>query len=141
MRLVCLITVLFGLILFLTLHGDKPFVVGFQKYGFLWGLFFGIVCFFLAAFFSNGRQAFDQIDANYLRIFRDDSIESILTNIYQRFEYPAVSSAYHWKNCYYLILTNHAIMIVPDHSFTQGDPAAFGAFIAEKTGLEVKEIK
>ena len=32
-------------------------------------------------------------------------------------------------------------IVIPERCFIQGDPAAFGAFLAEKTGLEVKEIK
>ena len=32
------------------------------------------------------------------------------------------------------------VFILPERCFTQGDPAAFGRFMAEKTGLTVKEI-
>ena len=31
--------------------------------------------------------------------------------------------------------------ILPERSFTKGEPAAFGPYTAEKTGKEMKEIK
>ena len=60
------------------------------------------------------------------------------TSIYT---WPAFRELYHSKGVYYLFIdTNHA-MILPERSFTQGEPAAFGPWIAEKTGKEMKEIK
>ena len=61
-----------------------------------------------------------------------------------------VSSIYTWsafrelyrsKGCYYLYVDQNRAMILPERSFTQGDPADFGAYMAEKTGKEMKEIK
>lgn len=39
---------------------------------------------------------------------------------------------------YFLFVQKHAAYILPKSDFTQGDPAEFAAFIAEKTGLKVK---
>jgi hypothetical protein len=57
------------------------------------------------------------------------------------YTWPAFRELYHSKGVYYLFIdTNHA-MILPERSFTQGEPAAFGPYMAEKTGQEMKEIK
>ena len=49
---------------------------------------------------------------------------------------------YSQKNqTYYCYLAKKVALVIPNRCFTQGDPVAFGAFLAEKTGLEVKEIK
>jgi hypothetical protein len=42
---------------------------------------------------------------------------------------------------FYLYIDPGHAMILPEGSFAEGDPAAFGAFITEKTGLTLKEIK
>lgn len=39
---------------------------------------------------------------------------------------------------YFLFVQKHAAYILPKSDFTQGDPAEFAAFIAEKTGLKMK---
>lgn len=41
---------------------------------------------------------------------------------------------------FFLFVQKHAAHILPKADFTQGDPADFAAFIAEKTGLEVKQV-
>ena len=49
---------------------------------------------------------------------------------------------YSQKNqTYYCYLAKKVAIVIPERCFTQGEPAAFGGFLAEKTGLEVKEIK
>ena len=57
------------------------------------------------------------------------------------YEYGAIENAYHYNDAYYLFINRQQALVIPERCFTQGEPAAFGAFIAEKTGLEVKEIK
>ena len=42
---------------------------------------------------------------------------------------------------YYLYVDQNHAFVLPERSFTQGDPAAFGPFVEEKTGLKMKEIK
>jgi hypothetical protein len=46
----------------------------------------------------------------------------------------------HYQDTYYLYVNKHRATILPERCFVEGDPAAFGAFLAEKTGLEVKEL-
>ena len=57
------------------------------------------------------------------------------------YQYGAFDSLYHGKGAFYLYLNRQQALVIPERCFTQGEPAAFGAFLAEKTGLEVKEIK
>ena len=58
-----------------------------------------------------------------------------------KFAYSAFKELYHSEGAYYLYIDKAHAVVLPERCFTQGDPAAFGPFIAEKTGLEVKEIK
>ena len=57
------------------------------------------------------------------------------------YQYGAFESIFHGKEAFYLYLNRQQALVIPERCFTHGDPAAFGAFLAEKTGLEVKEIK
>ena len=57
------------------------------------------------------------------------------------FGYDAYCDLVHYRDTYYLYIDKRKAQIVPERCFTQGDPAAFGRFMAEKTGLTVKEIK
>ena len=56
------------------------------------------------------------------------------------FGYDAYCDLVHYRDTYYLYIDKRKAQIVPERCFTQGDPAAFGAFLTEKTGLTVKEI-
>lgn len=55
--------------------------------------------------------------------------------------YDAFDSLYHAGDAFYLYLNRQQAIIIPERCFVEGDPAAFGDFISEKTGLELKEIK
>lgn len=57
------------------------------------------------------------------------------------YQYGAFDSLYHEKGAFYLYLNRQQALVIPERSFVEGDPAAFGAFLAGKTGLEVREIK
>ena len=57
------------------------------------------------------------------------------------YQYGAFDSLYHGEGAFYLYLNRQQALVIPERCFTQGDPAAFGAFLAGKTGLEVREIK
>ena len=58
-----------------------------------------------------------------------------------QYAYTAFSALYHSRGNYYLYVDKGHAFVLPERCFTRGDPAEFGAFIAEKTGLEMKEIK
>ena len=42
---------------------------------------------------------------------------------------------------YYLYVERDQAIVLPERSFTQGEPAALGPFLAEKTGMKMKETK
>lgn len=56
-------------------------------------------------------------------------------------DYSVIESAVHRKDVYFLFVNKKQAYILPERCFTEGDPAAFGSFIEEKTGLKIKEIK
>ena len=56
------------------------------------------------------------------------------------YQYACVKGVYHAGDVYYVGLEGKRLIRIPERSFVEGDPAAFGAFLAEKTGLEVKEL-
>ena len=140
-RMIFVLAVMFIALLTFTILWDGFSLAAFQKYSVFWGLFLGVVYVFYALHRIDAKRAQVLTKYSFLRIFRDDAIESILPDVYQRFEYAAVQSLCHQNHCWYLVMSVNTVIILPERSFTQGDPAAFGTFIAEKTGLEVKEIK
>ncbi len=56
------------------------------------------------------------------------------------YSYQAFQDIARYKGAYYLYIDKRRALIVPDHCFTEGDPAAFGPFIEEKTGLRIRNI-
>ncbi len=73
--------------------------------------------------------------------FGDEEVQQKLDDMDGKFAYSAFKELYHSKGAYYLYIDKAHAIVLPERCFTQGDPAAFGSFIAGKTGLEVKEIK
>jgi hypothetical protein len=73
--------------------------------------------------------------------FDDDAVQQKLNDMDGKFAYSAFKELYHSGAAYYLYIDKAHAIVLPERCFTKGDPAAFGRFIAEKTGLEVKEIK
>ena len=73
--------------------------------------------------------------------FNDDEVLTGADHMSGRYAYTAFRELYRSRDAYYLYIDKGHAVILPERCFTQGDPAAFGRFIAEKTGLEVKEIK
>ena len=73
--------------------------------------------------------------------FGDEEVQQKLNDMDGKFAYSAFKELYHSKGTYYMYIDKAHAVVLPERCFTQGDPAAFGPFIAEKTGLEVKEIK
>ena len=59
----------------------------------------------------------------------------------ERFRYEDVTGLFHSGDAWYLTLKNSRGFIFTQRGFIEGDPGAFGAFVAEKTGLAMKEIK
>ena len=59
----------------------------------------------------------------------------------EAFPYDQFTELCRFRGSYYLFVDKNKPFILPERCFVEGDPAAFGAFLAEKTGLEIKEIK
>ena len=76
-------------------------------------------------------------------VFDEEGVSSQSANSQSQYRYPAFTELFYSRKyeTYYLYINKHEAVVVPEHCFTQGDPAAFGIFISGKTGLEVKEIK
>lgn len=73
--------------------------------------------------------------------FRDENFE-ISTDLDEgTAKYDALMKIVEDKNYFFLFVQKYSAYIVPKCDFTSGDPAEFSAFIAEKTGLEVKHSK
>lgn len=73
--------------------------------------------------------------------FGEGQIEAGAESMTAQYAYSALSALYHSRGVYYLYVDKAHAFILPERSFTAGDPASFGAWIAAKTGLEMKEIK
>ena len=55
--------------------------------------------------------------------------------------YSWIKRITHGLGIYLLWHSRTQFVTLPERCFTEGDPAAFGSFIEEKTGLKLKEIK
>lgn len=75
--------------------------------------------------------------------FSEGQFECRAKNVQAQYSYDAIKEIWYSKShtTFYLFTGEKSSIIIPERCFTQGDPAAFGAFLAEKTGLTVKEIK
>ena len=70
--------------------------------------------------------------------FEEDSIRR---DSGERFRYEDVTGLFHSGDAWFVTLDNSRGYIFTQRGFVEGDSAAFGAFLEEKTGLEMKEIK
>ena len=71
----------------------------------------------------------------------DSGVESTTETSKNVYTWFAFCELYHSGAYYYLYVDKAHAIVLPERSFTQGDPAAFGPFVEEKTGLKFKEIK
>ena len=67
--------------------------------------------------------------------------EGIRRDSGERFAYEDVTGLFHSGDAWFVTLKNSRGYIFTERGFIEGDPAAFGAWIADKTGLDMKEIK
>ena len=73
--------------------------------------------------------------------FCDDGVR-ISSNLDEgRLQYKAFLRLAENSKYYFLFIQKRSAYMLPKDLFTQGDPAEFGAFIAAKTGLEIKRVK
>ena len=72
----------------------------------------------------------------------DDTGVSGVTNVSQsHYDYTAFQELFHSRQTYFLLLGKQQAVVIPERGLVEGDGAAFGAFLEEKTGLKIKEIK
>ena len=70
----------------------------------------------------------------------DDAVYARAAALSSEYSYQAFMDIARYKGAHYLYIDKRKAMIVPDRCFTRGDPAAFGAFMEEKTGLKIRNI-
>ncbi len=73
--------------------------------------------------------------------FGEEQIEAGAESMTAQYAYSALTALYHSRGVYYLYVDKAHALVLPERCFSSGDPASFGAWIAVKTGLEMKEIK
>ena len=54
------------------------------------------------------------------------------------YQYAAVEAIYCWRGAYVLYVDKIHIIPLPTADFIEGDPAEFGEYLSEKTGLPVQ---
>ena len=54
------------------------------------------------------------------------------------YQYAAVEAIYRWRGAYVLYVDKIHIIPLPTADFIEGDPAEFGEYLSEKTGLPVQ---
>ena len=55
--------------------------------------------------------------------------------------YEVFTDIYHWRETYFLFIDKTVAYILPERGLVEGDLASFGAFLEQKTGLIIKELK
>lgn len=55
--------------------------------------------------------------------------------------YDVFTGIYHWRETYFLFIDKTVAYILPERGLVEGDLASFGAFLEQKTGLKIKELK
>ena len=85
------------------------------------------------------RKTYGEMDLS----FDEEGAAAQSVNFQSQYLYPAFTELFYSRTfeTYYLYINKHQAIVLPERCFTQGDPAAFGPFLTEKTGLEMKEIK
>lgn len=73
--------------------------------------------------------------------FHEDEVEIRGKDKRTVYRYDAFDSLYRSHGAYYLHISGSGFILIPARCFTLGDPAAFGTFISQKTGLEIREIQ
>lgn len=71
----------------------------------------------------------------------DSGLHAAAKTMHSDFAYAGFCDVVHYKDSYYLYLDKRKAQIIPERCFVEGDPAAFGVFLEQKTGLKIKEIK
>lgn len=59
----------------------------------------------------------------------------------EKYYYSGVTSVFTDGEIYYILLDKDHAMLLPKRSFTAGDPDCFALYLAERTGLEITNIK
>lgn len=72
--------------------------------------------------------------------FSDETVQIQDTLEEGKLNYAAFVKLMEDRKYFFLFVQKHAAHILPKADFMQGDPADFAAFIAEKTGIEVKRV-
>ena len=142
------------ILLFLLILGDVPLLLmlAFNSgHVDFFNLFLALVLLALFVFYlfldriraRSSVKAWEKMNPGMILSFTEDGAEGQCAISQTTYLYAAFTELFHSRKneCFYLYVERQHAVVLPERCFTQGDPAAFGAFIAEKTGLEVKEIK
>ena len=70
----------------------------------------------------------------------DEGIFSVNKKTEEKYFFSGICAIYHGGDTYFLLIDKNHAIVLPERSFTWGDPDDLAAFITEKTGLEIKEI-
>lgn len=72
--------------------------------------------------------------------FNDEAVLLQHALVESKLDYAAFVKLVEDRKYFFLFVQKHEAHILPKADFTQGDPVDFAAFIAEKTGIEVKRV-
>ncbi len=71
----------------------------------------------------------------------EEGVRADAAALHTNFTYDAFCDIVYSRDTYYLYISKIQAQIIPERCITEGDPAAFGSFMEQKTGLKIKEIK
>ena len=70
----------------------------------------------------------------------EESLHASAKALSSDYSYQAFQDIVRYRQTYYLYIDKRKAMIVPERCFTEGDPAAFGVFLKQKTGITIRDI-
>lgn len=136
--LICSILLIFSCIMMMVL---VRFEVQWLVY-LLVGVFFGVLALFLPYFsaFSSKKISSLALEDTVIT-FGEERIEAENRAISSQYPYTTVIAIYHKKGRYFLRMGPRQMLILPETSFVEGDPAHFAAFIEERCGQPIQYLK
>ena len=73
--------------------------------------------------------------------FDDNGITSDTELDHAVSSYQCFTKLFHWRETYFMFSGKNSAWILPERGLVEGDLASFGAFLEQKTGLKIKELK
>ena len=84
------------------------------------------------------RKQNEKLSADTEIVVDDEGVRIHSAQAESTFAFEAVESIYLWRDCWFFYVDAVHAQMLPFRCFVEGDPAEFGEYLSEKTGLPVQ---